>query len=435
MSYHAALSNVYNLYQSAYTPKNISRYDAHKKSELRSIYHSIVKLNKESPLSIVDTSIEAQEYAVSLKENARTLRNTIASLGGLDEGELLTRKTSYCSNESALEVKYIADVLTDVEEDIHQITIKQLAKPQVNTGAYLFKNRMDMPYGPYSFQLEINDTAYELQFNINQNDTNHDLQKRLMRLINNSNLGISASIQEYNSNTAALVLESTSTGIELGQNMIFDIKDSVPLLEDDPSIVDYLGLNQISVLPQNAVFRLDDDERILPFNHFTIGQKYEITLKDIPKDYETITIGLKPDTESLSENVNRFVSGYNNFIRATSEYLSSQPKSNYLLKEMKSITAAYDNDLRPLGLSMDENGEIIIDENVLKENIQLEDARTKFSTVRKFTNSVLNKTNAVTLDPMEYVQKKIVAYKKPNTNFASPYITSQYSGMMFNTYA
>jgi hypothetical protein len=35
---------------------------------------------------------------------------------------------------------------------------------------------------------------------------------------------------------------------------------------------------------------------------------------------------------------------------------------------------------------------------------------------------------------MDYVDKKIVAYKNPGHNFASPYITSAYSGMMFNSY-
>ena len=81
MSYTAALNTVYNYYQTTYAPKTTSRYDTHKRSELQSIYHSIIKLNKESPLYILDTSRSSREFAVGLKENARQLRNTIASLG------------------------------------------------------------------------------------------------------------------------------------------------------------------------------------------------------------------------------------------------------------------------------------------------------------------------------------------------------------------
>ncbi len=435
MSYQYALNNVYNLYQNTYAPKSVGRYDAHKKSELRSIYHSIVKLNKESPLSIVDTSVAAQEYAVTLKENARLLHNTIASLGGLDEGELLTRKTAFCSDENIADIKYIGDALTDSDDTSYELTVRQLAQPQINTGNYLPKGRVNLPYGPYSFELETNHTAYEFQFNVNQGDTNVELQKRLMRLINNSNLGINASISEAESGATSLILESTATGYEPGQMMLFDIISTDPEMEGLTSIVDYLGLDQTSVLPQNAVFELNGEEHESSSNHFTLGQKFELTLKAVPEEGTTVTIGLKPDTESLSENVGHFVSGYNAFIRATSEYLNSQPKSNYLLREMKSIGASFDNELRPLGLSMADNGEINIDRTLLSDTIQLSDAREKFSTVRRFTNTVLNKTDAVSLNPMEYVDKKIVAYKKPGSAFVSPYITSQYSGMMFNTYA
>ena len=52
MAYSARLDTVYNHYLTTYTPKT-SQYDTHKKSELRRIYNSIVKLNKESPLYTV----------------------------------------------------------------------------------------------------------------------------------------------------------------------------------------------------------------------------------------------------------------------------------------------------------------------------------------------------------------------------------------------
>ena len=43
----SVLNTVYNNYLTAYTPKTLTRYDTHKKSELRNVYNSIVKLNKE----------------------------------------------------------------------------------------------------------------------------------------------------------------------------------------------------------------------------------------------------------------------------------------------------------------------------------------------------------------------------------------------------
>ena len=41
-----ALNSVYNHYLTTYSRGTVSKYDAHKKSELRGIYNSIVKMNK-----------------------------------------------------------------------------------------------------------------------------------------------------------------------------------------------------------------------------------------------------------------------------------------------------------------------------------------------------------------------------------------------------
>ena len=50
MAYNTAiLNNVYNYYMTTYSPRSSTRYDTHKKSELRNIYNTIVKLNKEAP--------------------------------------------------------------------------------------------------------------------------------------------------------------------------------------------------------------------------------------------------------------------------------------------------------------------------------------------------------------------------------------------------
>ena len=69
----AVLNTVYNNYLAAYSPRQLTKYDTHKKSELRSVYNSIVKLNKDAPWYLPTTNKDTQHYAVSLKENAREL--------------------------------------------------------------------------------------------------------------------------------------------------------------------------------------------------------------------------------------------------------------------------------------------------------------------------------------------------------------------------
>ena len=50
------ISNVYHYYLKNYANKPPSRFDTHKKSDLRKVYNSIINLNKSAPLYKVDLS-------------------------------------------------------------------------------------------------------------------------------------------------------------------------------------------------------------------------------------------------------------------------------------------------------------------------------------------------------------------------------------------
>lgn len=431
MAYDYALNSIYNHYLTTYAPRETGRFDTHKKSELRGIYNSIVKLNKETPLSIIDTSKDSQQFAVDIKENARLLKNTIASLGGLDEDNLLSQKIASSTNDSVVSAKFIGD--SSANSDISfDILVEQLAEPQVNTGKYLPKDEMNLSTGAYSFDIAINHMNYEFQFNINEGETNQELQTKLARLINNSNIGLKAEVKEMEGKTA-LELETTVTGIDAGVESLFQVSDNNT--SRTSGAVDYLGLDYISKAAQNAKFYLNDNPVSSYSNHFTVEKMFELNLNSIQAEGdEPVTIGLKADTDSLSENITRFVSGYNEFIKAASQYVDKQPKASYLLGEMNYISGSNAAGLSGLGINLESNGTLSVNQDALKSAMQSDSARENFSSIRQFANSVLNKSNQVGLNPMNYVQKTIVAYKNPGKEYASPYITSQYSGMMFNSY-
>lgn len=434
MAYSYALNSIYNNYLTTYAPKSVNgRYDTHKKSELRDVYSSIVKLNKETPLSIIDSSATSQEYAINMKENARELRNTIASLGGLDEEALLGKKTAFTSDSTVADVKYIGDVSSDEEASAgFKLFVEKLATSQINTGNYIEDKEIELEPGTYSFDIGINGMSYEFQFNINEGETNLQLQQKLSRLINNSNVGLKSDIVESPQGNA-LRLETNLTGIDGDKQLLFSVSDDNT--SKSTGVVDYLGLNNVSQLPDNAKFYLNDEPHDSYSNHFTVAKIYEVTINKVQEiNDEPISIGLKADTDSMAENIYKFAMGYNEFIKNASSFLETQPKTGYLLGEMNRITSFYHNDLQNIGISFDEGGYLKVNDDVLTEKITSSDALDSFSGVRKFTNSILNKANQVSLNPMNYVQKTIVAYKNPEKEFASPYITSQYSGMMFNSY-
>lgn len=170
MAYNSVMNTVYNHYLTTYAPKKTTtQYDTHKKSELRSIYNSILKLNKDAPLYILDNSRESREFAVGLKENARLLRNTIASLGGVDEREMFQKKSAYSSNEDMAEASFIGKLDENGEAPSFTIEVTALASNQENLGTVLpSEESVKLPPDAYSFDITINDLSYEFQYNVRE---------------------------------------------------------------------------------------------------------------------------------------------------------------------------------------------------------------------------------------------------------------------------
>lgn len=434
MSYNVALKSVYNYYQTSYAPKTSSRYDTHKRSELQNIYHSIVKLNKESPLYMSDTSRSSREFAVGLKENARQLRNTIASLGGLDEAEMLNKKAAYSSNEDIVSASFIGEVPRDESIPSFNIEVLSLATNQVNLGSFLPSDEKNgLAPDTYSFNVAMNDIGYEFQYNVREGETNRTLQERLSRLINNAGIGVHADVLEDGKGNSSLRLTSDSTGAGYRRDSIFSVSDD--RTSKASGTVDYLGIDYIARSASNAEFLLDGERRSTASNHFTIHKMFSLTLNGISAhEGDVATIGVKADLDSLTENISHLVDGYNTFISSAAEYLDNHPTSRKLLNEMRDMSSWYQPALEPLGFSFDRNGQIALNDTAFRDSISENDPHEQISSIRDFTNSVLRKTGQISLNPMEYVDRVMVAYKNPGHNFATPYVTSNYSGMLFNGY-
>ena len=428
----ALLNTVYNNYLTAYASKQITKYDTHKKSELRSVYNSIVKLNKDAPWYLPTTSKDTQHYAVDLKENARELHNTIAQIGGLEKDGLFRKKSAYSTDSDIAEATYIGSDNASGTSPEFDLKVKQLATPQENLGYFLPDLPATLSPATYSFDIAINDMNYEFQFNINEGDTNRQITERLSRLINNADIGITADVAASDSRYA-LRLTSDATGVPNGKTAHFQVSDNHT--SKTAGAVDYLGLNYISHPAGNASFLLNGEERTASSNHFTVGKLFDVQLKAVSPEEKPVHIGLKTDTESITDNIVQLVGSYNEFIRNASSYLETQSRSRQLVREFSSIASRYGSSLESMGMHLQEDGILSVNDEVLQQTAsESGNDPSSFNVLKEFSNSLLRKSDQVALNPMDYVDKKIVAYKNPGHNFASPYITSAYSGMMFNSY-
>ena len=434
MADNTAIATVYNHFLTTYVPKGTNtKYDTHKKSELRGVYNSIVKMNKDTPLFLLDTSAKTQEYAVGLKENARSLKNVISSLSLDDSDSFLDRKAVSSSDDSIVSASYIGGSELDPDSiPSLEISVKELAASQINQGNFLDPDSMGLPTGTYSFDIHSRDMDYEFQFNINDNDTNRTIEEKLARLITKSNIGVKANVLEDDNGKIALNIESDETGVRGDKVTTFDITDDKT--SKTSGTVEYFGIGNVSRYPRNSQFELNGEVRSTFSNHFSVEKMFELNLNGLSNEGESVSIGLKTDIESVAENINNLVEGYNSFMNKINAYVDSQPYSKKLIGEMNKISDLYSVGLDAVGISFNSDGTIAVDKNALTTTAKSDDALEKFTSIKKFTGNVLNKINQISLDPMEYTQKTVVAYKNPGHGFATPYVTSNYSGMMFSSY-
>ena len=424
------ISSVYSYYLSQYGNKSNSKYDSHTRTQLKNTYSKVVKINSQTPVYKLDLSTAAQKYAIDLKEHARALENITEDLSDGADGTMTFKKSAVSSNASAVNASYITDFGAASDDESFDINVKQLACSQLNTGNYLQPRSKHIKPGEYSFDLSINDVIYEFQFKVDNSETTNNIQNKIARLINRSNIGLTANIKEDSLGNTAINIESESTGINGTTPVIFSIKSDDA---NNQPLIDTLGLDRVTQYPANAIFDVDGDERSSMSNSITINKAYDVKLSKVTE--EPVTISLKADADSIVESLNELVAGYTNLISVTNDENNNHFQGTEKLQnEIASIARSYKKQLADSGLSLNKDGTISADKEVII-NADNKDALSHiYESLNSFKNSIKEKAEDIALNPIDYVNNKIIAYKNPLRSFPDPYNLSAYTGMMFNGY-
>lgn len=428
----SVIDSAYQYYLTTYGRSTVSRYDTHKKSQLRDVYNQIVKINKESPLYKIKNTGDVKRHAIDIKESAKSLQNVISSLsdsaGNLED--VFSRKIAQSSDEDVLTVEYIGGDDSSASAGF-DIQVKQLASNQINRGNFLAPDRLDIESGTYSFDLDTGSRSYEFQYTVSDNDTNASVLRRLAKLVNSTGTNVSATIQTDDYGQIALQLATRQTGIGDDEAALFQvIPDSS---QGSAKAMQTLGLNHITQEAKNSFFLLNGKAHSAYSNTFTVDNQFDITLHGINSEDDTIRVGFKTNVDAITDNIQRLADAYNHMIDIAQSQTTTQT-SNKLARDIGGVARSYHNELESMGINLDADSHISIDRNLLADAVTAPDAAESFDTLNQFKNSLSKKTAYAFIDPMHYVDKLVVAYKNPGHNFATPYITSIYSGMMLDRY-
>lgn len=427
--------------------KRSSRFAMHDSSELQNLYSTIQWKSRFAPLYLTDPTPRSIAYAIHLKESANNLKQTIGALS--DDDDLFAMKSAYSDNEPLASVEYEPD---DAEGDVptdFMLEVENFASPQVNTSKYLKASQpVSLEPGSYSFDILTNKLHYELQFNVHEGDTNNDLQKKLSRLINNSDIGVSARVVESRGLTA-LEVTSDAYGLPVQGERHFTITDDNTTYRD--GIVDYLGLNKNIKEATNAIYSINGNEESSYSNTFSVHGAYHVTLHpenaatdmsamsdqltaraaamarapSASANHATARIGLYPDAESLSNNIETFVESYNRFMNGVINDETEESLTRLLSKDLHKFLDLHSYNLEKYGITINEDATLDYEKNG-----DITDA----AAIKGFGSQVLRKLSAISLDPMEYIDRRICAYSNPNASYPNPYMTSIYTGMLYNNY-
>ncbi len=430
------ISTVYNYYMSTYGGRQVTKYDTHKKEELKNIYNSMVRVNKRTPLYKFENVEEVQKYAIDLKETARNIKQIASSLSD-DDGTIaaFTRKKADSSNPRIATAKFVGDeaATADRDKQVPNLTlhVENLATHQTNTGTFLKADDMQLEKGTYSFDLNVGEYTYEFQFNIGSDDTNKSVQEKLTRLINRSNVGVKAEVVANQAGETAMKMISEETGISGFRPHRFIVSHDGS--NDTGDAVKYLGLNKVTTDARNAHFTINGLERSTAGNVFTVEGMYEITLNGASQtESDVANIGLKPDLDTILENVDELLTAYNSMVDLAVEKYDGSYESGRLLRDVSAMAKHNKSTLDSAGFVVQKDGHINIEESLLIQSANEGTLEESLHKLNGFRKAMIAKADNIAINPMSYVDKKVIAYPHPTKAFVSPYVTNRYSGMMFN---
>jgi flagellar hook-associated protein 2 len=421
----ARIDAAYNYFMTTYGESIGSRYESHKKSELRDTYNKIVKTNKDSPLYKIKETEDMGQFAIDIKEHANAMANAVSNLtsSGDDISSILEKRMASSSDPNSVEVLYVGDNDSAVEP--FEIEVDALAQPQVNTGNFLAPDGHDFTEGQYSFDLDIRNHSYEFQFNVNKNEDNYSVQSKIVRLLNTSDVGLSAElIGNTKTGGHAIRIMSKATGLAEDESSLFRISSTISWRE-----LHTLGIDDVSQEASNSSFKLNGNSHQSMSNTFTVNKSYEISMKQ-PTD-GPVHIGLMNDTEALSKGIDQLLDSYNGMLDVGLKYTGAH-QNRTLYNDISAIAKGQESDLNTVGITADVVGHLTLDSDTLSDVINSEGREDAFAKLNTLKNSVKNAATKASINPMNYVDKAIVEYKNPGKTLAAPYAASAYSGMMCN---
>lgn len=418
---------VYNYLTTAFHPKQ-SRVRASAHKELTNVYNHIRNLSSQSPLFKLNLTGQGQIYALNIKDTALSLKYHLEDYSD-EERSAFLRQEAHSEEPEIVEVNLLSGSTKDIPDEFY-LRVLQLAATQLNQSVPVSANEPAGLNGACQFTVTMEDTPYHFNLKLNQEHTNQEVMEKLTDFIRRSSIGLSPSIVQGNSGELQMLLESETAG-DTGNGQLFSLSDANQE-EARKGLVSFYELDHMIRAPKNAKFTLNGSQKEALGNTFRLYRNLSVTLKSVSDS--TVRIYLRPEAKSIYEDVKETIDTYNRLIDIASSNCGNR-RSKKLLHELGNVAKAFQEELSDCGIHLSEGYRLKIDEEKAKESIQNGSMKQLLTKPGGFGTELAVKASLISLNPMDYLDKVIVTYPNLRAPSASnPYLTSMYSGMLFNSY-
>lgn len=420
------IDSIYNYMTTTYTPKAVTRYDTHKPSELRKTYQRIVSKSSRSPLYKIRFSDSMQDKVIQMKDTALSLSNSLSSLDITDQNSVFHHKQADSSKPQQVAARLNSDDAAD--RSPFTIKVNQLATSQQNQSRPITDGDISPFEGYYSFSLEVNGTSKTFPIEVSSTSKNSEILSSISSSINAADMGV-RSYLESNNSYVTLTIESAFTGRGT-QEQTFRLTDQLKP-DFQQGLLSYYDLSRPNILPQNASYEINGNSYESTQNELHINA-YDLSLLDTTSN--EVLIGLKTDGDQLLSGLISFKNTYNQLV-SLSKSDNRAVFNRKLNNDLQTVSRHFRNLLESSGISFDSEGYMEVDEALALQSSDSGELQDLFSSSSDFTTRLRSRIASISLDPMDYVHKLLISYPNPKRSMiANPYMTSIYSGMLFNYY-
>lgn len=378
------------------------------------IYHQIIDISRNSPLYLIYPSTELQNFAIQIKDLSLQLSDMLKSYFESNKENPLKQLRLVSSSSDFIEIKTLAQPTAPRNYSIH---IQRVATGQINSSKFVAKKICPFTSQTFSFHIKTSDESFDFEIPVSNNSTNEAILTKIQTLIHNTTRKLDAWLEEKDSMVS---LHLQARAHRRNQPAHFTIKDN-----NSNGIISYYGLDQIATTPQPSDFSINAEPYHSYGVAFEIDELFELSL--LKPCADEIQVAFEIDSSSISNEIVKLKDTINHLLAVS----HACPKDK-LQHELTSFLIEHKAELEDIGINLDNSNMLYTNQEQLESSIKNAALEEFFSEKDSFSQELLEHTHTISINPMEYVPNKIVAYKDHRkANYPNPYLTSMYSGFLF----